>query len=1223
MKILGIRFKNLNSLTGEWQIDLTHPDFTSNGIFAITGPTGAGKTTVLDALCLGLYGRTPRLDKVTKSSNEIMSRQAGECFAEVEFETLKGRYRCHWSQHRARKKPGGELQQSKHEICEADSGKVLESRIALVGEFIEKVTGMDFERFTRSMLLAQGGFAIFLKAPPNERAPILEQITGTEIYSKISVKVHEKRLAENNKLEILQAELSGIRILGEEEEKDFNTALKEKQNQEAHKSAKVKELATAANWIDEINKLEKDIEDLGEKRKDSDKRRQEFEPEAEKLERSRKAALIEADYRGVTTLRSQQESDLKELDSAVLLLPEKEKNLNEALTQRIAAESALNEAQKKQRSEMQIIKQVRDLDTLLKEQKKQLTGQENKIEETKKQISVYKKSMEKSDTHVKKSLASLEAIIDYRTKHGVDAVLMTNLSAIERGFVSFQAVDKKHKKALQELHAAEKKKADTSADCKKLEAEHNKLQLEFEKYRDELKSISDEISIILKGREISLLRSEYESLKDRERLLVQTEQTIARIDKTFELIKSCEKKIDELKIKNSALSDDIKTHNEKKEHLEKDIAALDTQVSLLNRIYDLEEERKRLEDGKPCPLCGATDHPYAKANIPALNETESELKKAKAEYKKISDKLLKLENERVRTDADIKHTEKELKENMTSLDNDEKQCKEEMSALKIEAIPGERAVIVHDQLSEVKTKITETSRVIAMVEEKIKKEKSAQTNFEKVRENQSKAEKALQNLIYNMKAAADDYNRQKIECDALKKEAEKTRISAIEDVQPFGIDNITIENFNPTLQELTKRRNTWQEKDSEKSALEKKIDELKAEIEKHKAMTDKLEVDLADKNSEKSNLKKEYEALNLKRCDLFGEKSPDIEEKLLADAIDTAGKALETERELYAGIEKEISALKDKINFLKEKTEKRAAELVFTEQKLSEQLKTAGFENEADYRSCCLSKEDQEKLAAKEKALYEEKLELDTRFKDKSDALFKERSKNLTDLSKDLLAEKIRNAENNLKELRLDIGGIIKSLADNEKQKKDQVERIKNIKTQKTECTRWDNLHQLIGSADGKKFRNFAQGLTFEMMISHANRQLKKMTDRYLLVRDTMQPLELNVVDNYQAGEIRSTKNLSGGESFIVSLALALGLSQMASRNVRVDSLFLDEGFGTLDEDALETAIETLAQLQQDGKLIGVISHVPALKERIGTQIEVIAEAGGRSRLSGPGCYRI
>jgi len=138
-------------------------------------------------------------------------------------------------------------------------------------------------------------------------------------------------------------------------------------------------------------------------------------------------------------------------------------------------------------------------------------------------------------------------------------------------------------------------------------------------------------------------------------------------------------------------------------------------------------------------------------------------------------------------------------------------------------------------------------------------------------------------------------------------------------------------------------------------------------------------------------------------------------------------------------------------------------------------------------------------------------------------------------------------------------------------------------------------------------------------MVSHANRQLEKMTDRYLLIRDERQPLELNVVDSYQAGEIRSTKNLSGGESFIVSLRLALGLSKMASQRVRVDSLNLDEGFGNLDKEALET----LSVLQQDGKLIEIISHVSALKERISTQISITPISGGRSSLSGPGCTKV
>ncbi|KFZ44654.1 hypothetical protein KD27_04680, partial [Smithella sp. D17] len=273
MKILDIRFKNLNSLTGEWHIDFTHPDYSSDGIFAIIGPTGSGKTTILDAICLGLYGRTPRLEKVTKSTNEIMSRQAGECYAEVTFETQKGRYRCHWSQKRARKRPDGELQQAKHDIVDVNLGKVLESKLTQVGEFVEKATGMDFDRFTRSMLLAQGGFAAFLQAPPDKRAPILEQITGTEIYSYISIKVHEKNREESEKLDLLQSELKGIRILNENEESELQAGLKEKQAREVELTNKLDVTRKALIWAEGILALTKELDALNKKSRDFEERR--------------------------------------------------------------------------------------------------------------------------------------------------------------------------------------------------------------------------------------------------------------------------------------------------------------------------------------------------------------------------------------------------------------------------------------------------------------------------------------------------------------------------------------------------------------------------------------------------------------------------------------------------------------------------------------------------------------------------------------------------------------------------------------------------------------------------------------------------------------------------------------------------------------------------------------------------------------------------------------
>lgn len=1223
MRILGVRFQNLNSLVGEWQVDFTHPDYSSDGIFAITGPTGSGKTTIMDAVCLGLYGKTPRLESVTKTSNEIMSRQTGECFAEVTFETQKGRYRSHWSQHRARRQPSGELQQAKHEIADADSETVLESKIKQVDVFIEKATGMDFERFTRSMLLAQGGFAVFLQAPPNERAPILEQITGTEIYSRISMKVHERRTEENNRLEMLQAELKGIQVLSEDEERDLGTSLEDNHAREAVFAGKLDELNKALAWIEGIFTLEKDLVELDRKQRDFEQRRQEFAPESRKLEKSIKALGLEGDYSGVASLRTQQDQETKELNGAITVLPEKEKAAADALAAKQGAESLLNEARTRQASEAEVIKRVRDLDARLSEQKRQLDEKVKAIGEIETQGKTYRSHIANSEQTLKNANNDLKTLHEYRTQHAVDASLLADLNAIDKGFASLRDSETKHRKAREGLSAAAGKRESALAACRKMEAEHEKFRREFEKRQGELKGLTDEITAILKGRDISRWRSETDALKDRERLLIQTGEAIEGIDKTLKALDGLRTRIDALRSGHAKLSDEIRINTEKKAFLEKDIVVQETQVSLLSRIRDLEEERKRLEDGKPCPLCGAIEHPYAQGNVPVLNEAEAGLKKTKNEFKKISQALSKLEAGQVQTMAEIQHAEKETAEKKATLDVDEKRCADALVKLNIEASPEERSGKVREAIAGVQAKIAETSGIISVVEEKSRKEKTAQTALEKTREAFENAGKALLDARHKQETAVLEHARLTKEVDERVEETRRIRTAVLKDVEPYGISGVPLDGLDAVLKDLTGRRDTWRVKEDEKNTREKKIGELKADIEKHNTLLGTLEKDLEARRRNCDDLKIEYDSLRASRRELFGEKNAGQEEKRLAEAVDKTGKALEKAREEYGKIAQETNALKEKIDSLKEKTGKRAKELVQAEQNLTERIKRTGFEDEADYLSSRLSEEDRGLLAEKEQALIKEKTELDARRKDKSETLASEREKKPTDQSSEAIKEGISACNSDLKQVRLDIGGILKSLSENKKLKEKQQEQIMKMDAQKKECARWEDLHHLIGSADGKKFRNFAQGLTFEMMIAHANRQLGKMTDRYLLVRDIAQPLELNVIDNYQAGEIRSTKNLSGGESFIVSLALALGLSHMASRNVRVDSLFLDEGFGTLDEDALETALETLAGLRQDGKLIGVISHVTALKERINTQIQVIPETGGRSSLSGPGCRRI
>jgi len=370
------------------------------------------------------------------------------------------------------------------------------------------------------------------------------------------------------------------------------------------------------------------------------------------------------------------------------------------------------------------------------------------------------------------------------------------------------------------------------------------------------------------------------------------------------------------------------------------------------------------------------------------------------------------------------------------------------------------------------------------------------------------------------------------------------------------------------------------------------------------------------------DLKKEYDKGVLDREEKYGSKKPDEEQARLEKDVlaveaqeKAARKACDLARQQVAGAKTSLVTLKDNIAM-------REPELALLEIDFKASVIKAAFSDETQFTANRLSSEARRQLDQQAKTLDKKQADIATRKKDREISLAQALEKELTDASLEDLQKSEGDIQSTLDVIKREMGAMQQRLSDNKDAKAKIQEKRFLIEAQKTECRRWDNLHDLIGSADGKKYRNFAQGLTFELMVSHANRQLVKMTDRYLLVRDEAQPLELSVVDNYQAGEIRSTKNLSGGESFIVSLSLALGLSNMASRKVRVDSLFLDEGFGTLDEESLDTALETLAGLQQDGKLIGVISHVPALKERISTQIQVTPHAGGTSMISGPGCTR-
>jgi len=215
------------------------------------------------------------------------------------------------------------------------------------------------------------------------------------------------------------------------------------------------------------------------------------------------------------------------------------------------------------------------------------------------------------------------------------------------------------------------------------------------------------------------------------------------------------------------------------------------------------------------------------------------------------------------------------------------------------------------------------------------------------------------------------------------------------------------------------------------------------------------------------------------------------------------------------------------------------------------------------------------------------------------------------------LKETLTHLETQRRTLSEQLGAHRALLTRDEQARHNQQSLFAQIAAQTAEADIWQRLDGLIGSARGDKFRKFAQGLTLDHLLHLANRHLARLHGRYLLRRKATGELELDIVDSWQGEVARDTRTLSGGESFLVSLALALALSDLVSHKTSIDSLFLDEGFGTLDADTLEIALNALDTLNASGKMIGVISHVEGMKERIPAQIRVEKGGGvGYSQLS-------
>lgn len=318
---------------------------------------------------------------------------------------------------------------------------------------------------------------------------------------------------------------------------------------------------------------------------------------------------------------------------------------------------------------------------------------------------------------------------------------------------------------------------------------------------------------------------------------------------------------------------------------------------------------------------------------------------------------------------------------------------------------------------------------------------------------------------------------------------------------------------------------------------------------------------------------------------------------------------------LWNEIKLELKANTTQIQETQKQLDKLNSEAEKLNATLQKSVVKSGFEGLEELKSAILTEAEAKAIQTKSDQLQTKSLKTQQDFQTTSKDLKKEQAKQLSDQDQSTIETELAEFETAFQEIQQEIGAINEKLAQNEKLKAESKILLQNIEKQRKEYNRWAKLNDIIGMADGKKFRVFAQGLTLKKLANLANSHLQQLNGRYFIHKRSDEDLALDIIDTFQADNIRSMNTLSGGESFLVSLALALGLSDLAGRNTTINSLFIDEGFGTLDDSTLDMAISTLENLQSKGKTIGVISHVKELKERISTQIVIKKKASGFSEI--------
>ena len=1210
MKLCKLKLKNLNSFRGEIELDFEKPPLDEASLVAITGPTGAGKTTLLDAICVALYGKTPRLTGIgSQNPSHLISHGETDSHAEVHFVANGARYLTEWSIRRGNS-PKGQLRSAENGELITDrlssQGKSLGSSENTISDEIKAILGLDFDAFKRSVMLAQGEFAAFLRAKDEERRTILEATAGVDIYDKLKDALNQKvRALESTHQEVVQ-QLIGIREVTPEQLADSEDHLSDMQrnadtldaNRKQIQSDKQREMERATSFS-QLSAAEEHNEELL-------KQQTEIAMLEAELEQANRANHLRPEKQAFDTTGLELKTADTSLRQAATKLADAQSQFNANRTDFDEKDNAYvtalvqhNQTANNYNAARLDVSQATDRFTRAAELEEDLLELTARIES-------FSAELAEDD----KRYAALETEIG-----AIETFLVDNQLPPDRQerLTSANTILAEHRIKQEQLTERSEAEADGASDVSRLSTALARLDGE----REEIVARKEASAVSLAEAETTLTalreRGTLEEWGIRKQRAERVIPIALRYETTRDQLLQAENDL-------QGSQDSVTTLDDELERIAIQLAFQSQACQDADdavRIWEAQREsallaspinhlRQHLREGEPCLVCGATEHPHADDVEPEGTEELENAENALVNAKKVAEKV----HERRETQE---REEIRIKENRSNITTQVEAAREKTRQLKseIQSIVAQWREIYHNaEISSdwINQQIREADTAIQTLQE-------AHDSYTQASHLGQEISQQLDNFEQNVARDRSLLDDAKQNLQELTNTVQDLNV-AIADIEvrfwellPDAFHGIgladAVNQFADRITAVATHERERDQKKNEIAQLNIGIREKQRSLETDQERLRRLSAEVEGYRNEGNGF---LEAAREKTGGLTTVNEIDAATEKLEEALQTKGTQRDEAEKLFQASQTALTEAQANHSHRQARRAECSQKFETARIDYLEKLSEVGF-NSPEAHSSAFREEDSIQELAETIAAYTEerqRLEVDIA---RLGAIFEENPFDSEALEAIQASE--REIQEEFDEKQQEIGA-----------QRTEINQLKDALAQRIaidaemqqaghELERWQRLQNTIPA---NNLRDFALDIMFKQMGRLANTQLEYLTlERYQLKVEGIG--KLTIVDKWNANEERPVETLSGGESFLTSLALALALSELSRGRSQIHSLFLDEGFGTLDSETLDVAIAALEGLQMQGRSIFLISHIGELTRRIPVRIAVEKMGNGSSRV--------